>query len=298
MKHSLPPLDGLKVFEAAARHLSFRLAAAELCLSKGAVSYQIRKLEEHIQCPLFMRYTRQVYLTEAGQTLFKCTQEQFARIYETLSILKTNQHKQPVTIAATTYVAVRWLSSRIAQFNQHYPEIMVQFQHAVNSSQFNLKDVDIAIRWCRCNDNSKVKRLLELPMPLYPVCCPKLLERTGLSTHRKINQEAMTTTELSKIPLLCEAPSLDLWDAWFSVCGLNLNNPRRIISDANVRVQAAIDGQGFILADELMRNEMDNGLLIAPFKEELLGFGYALMCSPARVVNHNVTALREWLIKS
>ncbi len=298
MKHLLPPLDRLKVFEAAARLMSFSEAADELCLSRGAVSYQIRKLEEYIQCPLFKRGTRQVYLTDAGQTLLKSTQAQFAQLSRTLAELNTRQRNQSVSIATTTYVAARWLSSRIARFDQHHPDITVQIQHSVNSARFNLKDVDIEIRWCACDGRPRPERLLELPMSLYPVASPALLARAGLSARKKSSRAVLASQSFAHIPLLCEDRSLDLWQAWFAHGELSLNNPRRIISDANVRVQAAIDGQGLILADELMRNELDNGLLVAPFETQLQGFGYALLSSPARLVNENAIVLREWLLKS
>ncbi len=190
MKHSLPPLDSLKAFEAAARHLSFTLAAEELCLSKGAVSYHVRKLEEYIQTPIFKRRTRQVYLTEAGQILLKCSQQQFAQLSAVLATLNANQLIQPVSIGATTYVAARWLSSRIARFNQSHPDISVQILHSVNSPQFKLNDVDIEIRWCHCEEKPPPECLLQLPMPLYPVISPTLLARSNLSSQKSISISA------------------------------------------------------------------------------------------------------------
>ena len=106
MKHHLPPLDSLKAFEAAARHLSFSLAAEELCISKGAVSYQIQKLEAHIQSRLFNRLIRQVYLTDAGQSLFKTVQNQFIELDRTLGQINSDRNSQDITIAVTTYVAI------------------------------------------------------------------------------------------------------------------------------------------------------------------------------------------------
>jgi len=81
MKHPLPSLDALKVFESAARQLSFSEAARELCITKGAVSYQIRRLEEALDCALFQRTVRQVYLTRAGQQLLQTTQRNFSERY-------------------------------------------------------------------------------------------------------------------------------------------------------------------------------------------------------------------------
>ena len=88
MKHHLPSLDALKAFESAARHLSFSLAAQELCITKGAVSYQVRKLGESLDCALFRRAVRQVYLTDAGQQLLQTSQKIFDALTRTFEQIK------------------------------------------------------------------------------------------------------------------------------------------------------------------------------------------------------------------
>ncbi len=102
MKHRLPPLDSLKVFESAARHLSFSLAAEELCITKGAISYQIRKLEENIDCALFKRSVRQVYLTDAGQKLLHTTRRLFQNLEATIGQMRPHSGDHDVSIGATT----------------------------------------------------------------------------------------------------------------------------------------------------------------------------------------------------
>lgn len=299
MKHKLPPLDSLKVFEAAARNLSFSLAAEELCISKGAVSYQIRKLETHIQATLFNRYTRQVYLTDAGQNLLMTVQNQFTELEKTLQQINADRKNHDISIGATTYVAARWLSPRIAQFNQLHPDISVVFHHSVNSANFKLQDVDLAIRWESYDGSKKAAHStldLHLPMSLFPVCSPGLLERIGVTAETLLLDAAiMDQPDFSTLPLLCEDRSIDHWQVWYSSIGKQLSNPRHVISDANVRVQAAIDGQGLIMADQLMQNELDNGLLVPLFKQQLTGYGYTLMRSPMRNRNPNAQLLYEWL---
>lgn len=298
MKHPLPPLDSLKAFEAAARHLSFSLAADELCITKGAVSYQIRKLEEHLQCSLFKRAVRQVYLTDAGQALLKTTQQLFQELGKTLSQLSGENQQAGVSIAATTYVAARWLSSRISQFNEQHPDVTILLQHSVNSADFKLGDVDLAIRWGPCKQRADRNRFGEIPMGLFPVASPALLERYGINPATPLTVAALQQAPLNQLTLLCEDRPQDNWQEWFDAADTDhavLNNPRRVISDANVRVQAAIDGQGLIMADDLMRNELNNGLLIAPFLEKLEGYGYALMCSPTRIHGDNARLVKDWL---
>ena len=274
MKHHLPPLDSLKAFESAARLLSFSQAAEELCISKGAISYQIKKLEEHIQCSLFKRTVRQVYLTDGGQALLQTTRRLFLELDDTLQHLPGEHQRSGVTISTSTYVAARWLSPRISEFNERYKDIEVRLLHSVNSVDFKLTDVDMAIRWQRCDGANDTGQFDQLPMPLFPVIAPKLLRGLGINDGAVVDVSAMVNGPLSSVPLLCEDRSLDLWSEWIKAAlpdtDVVLPNPRRVISDANVRAQAAIDGQGFILADKLMNNEIENRSLVKPFREFLL----------------------------
>ena len=297
MKHTLPALDSLKAFEAAARHLSFSLAAEELCITKGAVSYQIRKLEENIDCTLFKRSIRQVYLTDAGQKLLQTTTRFFTEMEQTIDQLAHTDNELSVSVAASTYVALRWLSPRIARFNEHNPNVSIVFKHSVNSDEFKLQDVDIAMRWCRCDTRSNRNHITQMPLPLFPVCSPGLLEKIQPAMVKgKLKKRTFCRPEFKSIALLCEDRRLDLWQHWYGEKAPPLTNPRRIISDANVRTQAAIDGQGWTMADALMQQELENGTLIAPFEHQLEGYGYALMAPPGRHMNQKVKALRNWLM--
>lgn len=297
MKHVLPALDALKVFEAAARHLSFSQAAQELCITKGAVSYQIRRLEEDLDCALFRRSVRQVYLTNAGQQLLQTTQQAFAKLTATLQKIRPGESVHDVLVGATTYVALRWLSPRISSFSERYPDISILLQHSVNAEDFSIQEVDFAIRWCSMEGMSGRNRVLEMPMPLFPVCSPALLERYGGELPVSVLQPSdLGRAPLNSIPLLCEDRSLDLWQTWYGEGQLPLQNPRRIIADANVRAQAAVDGQGWTMADALMQRELEVGDLMAPFGHQLQGYGYAIQSSPGRFISQNALELRRWLV--
>jgi len=250
MKHPLPSLDALKVFESAARQLSFSEAARELCITKGAVSYQIRRLEEALDCALFQRTVRQVYLTRAGQQLLQTTQRNFAELSATLEQIRPGDSAHDVLIGLTTYVALRWLSPRISSFNQANADISILLQHSVNDENFRIEDVDFAIRWGQMEGKTSQSRPLELPMPLFPVCSPGLLKRHNADS-AAISLEAndISASALASIPLLCENRTLDLWQAWYGRQERPLKNPRRIIDDAKVGTQAAVDGQGWTMAE-------------------------------------------------
>ncbi len=196
-------------------------------------------------------------------------------------------------------MALRWLSPRVARFSELNPDVSIVLQHSVNSEDFKLQDVDIAIRWSTCDGRKDRSRLLEIPMPLYPVCSPKLLQRFALKNPAiKLNSEQISQPPFHTIPLLCEDRRLDLWQAWYGEQPHPLQNPRRIIADANVRTQAAIDGQGWTMADTLMRGELASGGLLAPFEHQLEGYGYILMASPGRYLNRKAREFRDWLLEA
>jgi DNA-binding transcriptional LysR family regulator len=298
MKHALPSLDALKVFESAARQLSFSRAAQELCLTKGAVSYQIRRLEEALDCALFRRAVRQVYLTDAGQQLLQTTQQLFAELKQTLARIGPGDSGSEILVGVTTYVASRWLSPRLAAYNERNPDTPILMQHSVNEADFRLQDVDFAIRWCEMEGQTRSSRLIELPMMLYPVCSPALLERVELSSRDgKLAPVDLALPPLDETPLLCEARALDLWAAWYGEQQTPLSNPRRVIADSNVRTQAAVDGLGWTMADSMMQRELDQGLLVDPFEHRLEGYGYAIQAAPGRFVSQAALELRNWLLE-
>lgn len=285
MKHVLPNLESLKVFESAARQLSFSQAASELCLTRSAVSHQIKKLETETGVVLFKRRTRQVLLTDAGQQLYQPVQDCLYELTRTFEGLKTSGARD-ITIAVTTYVASRWLSPVVTGFCEQYPGAALQFQHTVNSPGFDIRQVDIAIRWGPCIGETDRNRLREMPMNLYPVANPALYQHIA----------SVDDPGLSGAILLCEDRSQDLWNEW-SKGHLRLEgNPRRVIADANVRVQAAIDGQGLILADDLMRPEISSGALVRIGQRELGGYGYSIMSPVSSRKRPEVKALLDWLV--
>jgi DNA-binding transcriptional LysR family regulator len=286
MKHSLPPLESLKVFESAARNLSFSQAADELCITKSAVSYQIKKLETQLALSLFKRNIRQVLLTDAGQQLFQSTQRVFSDLKQSIGQLSPSDGA--ISIAVTTYVASRWLSPLVTDFCISNPDISLKFQHSVNSRRFNLEDVDLAIRWGHCGLENNRTRLFEIPMPMFPVCSPRLMDEI---THqgRWLN--------FSNATLLCEEREQDLWQEWAEEEYQLNSNPRRVIDDANVRVQAAIDGQGIVLADAMMQSEINSGNLVILSGQELTGYGYVLSQSKAGLKKKAVQELKRWLVR-
>ena len=288
MKHPLPPLDALKVFEASARHLSFSKAADELCLSKGGVSYQIRKLEQTLNLVLFKRSVRQILLTDAGQQLFQVTQQVFRELNDTIQRLgQGHDSGNRLVIGATTYVAARWLSPRVTAFCQEHTHINVTFQHAVNDADFELTAVDLAIRWGPCDITSNTNVLHQLPMPMFAVCNTEIAHQLP---------KKLAADSLQGQTLLSEERQQDLWLEWAGDKHFLEKCNVRVISDANVRVQAAIDGQGLMLADDMMINELRNQSLQRVYNQQLTGYGYAIMRDPNRMHSLASRLFQDWLL--
>lgn len=289
MKHSLPPLESLKAFEAAARHLSITLAADELCLTKGAVSYQIKRLEQHLGHALFKRTTRQILLTDAGQVFYQTTQKIFEDLSSQIRQLNQN-HQHSLVIAVTSYVALRWLSPKLASFCAQNPDINVIIQHAINQPNANQQGIDMSISWQECLDGFNSDTKIQLPMPMFAVASQSLIARYQLLAGGLDAPENLGQAPFNSIPLLCEERDLDMWQLWCH--GQPLANPRHMIEDANVRVQAAIDGQGIMLADALMQNEINNHSLVGVSTHQLTGYGYAISTHSSQA---QVQLLMQWL---
>ncbi len=201
-----------------------------------------------------------------------------------------------MTIAISTYVAVRWLSRKLVGFSELYPQINVLLQHSVNDENFNLQEVDLALRWCDDKKCEVAECVASAAIDMYPVCSPLLLRKQGVTSTTSIDEALFEQDPLNETLLLTEEHNQDCWQQWFNLAEVRLHNPRRLIKDSDVRVQSAIDGQGWMLADQLMHNEQNNQLLIAPFDKVLKGYNYALLCHPKRILRSNALKLKQWLV--
>ncbi len=282
-----PSLKALHAFEAAARHGSFNEAAAELSVSPGAISYQVKQLETSLEIRLFYRRTRQVELTDAGLRLYRTVHQLFRELDEELAQLSPRKGGSPLTVSVSTYFVTRWLSPRLGEFLNGHPHITVRLQHSVNDPDFTVEDVDPAIRWGDGRwPHSQSEPLIELPM--IALCAPSLLD--GEFGIRQ-------PTDLIHHTLLHDQPGIDYWSEWLQLAGLD---PRDtpcgpVIVDPNVRVQSAIDGHGLVLGNSLLLTDIESGRLREPFDIRLEGYGYYLVYSEHAKRNERFRQFRQWL---
>jgi len=285
----MPSLKALQAFEAAARHGSFKRAAAELALSPGAISYQVRQLESHFDTSLFVRTSRKIALTQKGKDLFHtATRLSHEFDYEMQRVFPKHAQNS-LTIGASTNVVTRWLAPRLGSFLNAGPKITLNLQHSVNEPDFSISQVDLAIRWGQGRWPDGESELL-IPLPMIALCSPDLLS----NGHESSNPE-----ELLQYVTLHGADGDDHWPLWMEAAGLSPERLQKgpMIVDPHVRIQSAIEGQGFVIANHLCQPEIESGRLIEPFSVRATGLGYYLVYDKTQAQSESFKLFRHWLLK-
>ncbi|CAH0525046.1 transcriptional regulator GcvA [Vibrio hippocampi] len=289
MSRRFPPLNALKVFEAAARHLSFTRAAEELFVTQAAVSHQIKLLEEHLGLKLFRRRNRSLLLTEEGQSYFLDIKEIFSSLAEATDKLLERSEKGALTISLPPSFAIQWLVPRLADFNQQQPDIDVRIK-AVDMDEGSLTDdVDVAIYYGRGNwPGLRADKLYQ--EFLVPLCAPALLLGS---------KPLDTLTDLSQHTLLHDMSRKD-WKQFAKqnqIEGINVNQGP-IFSHSTMVLQAAAHGQGIALGNNVLAQpELDAGRLIAPFDEVLVSKNaFYVVCHDKQADMGRIATFRDWML--
>ncbi|MGP9800470.1 transcriptional regulator GcvA [Rheinheimera sp. NSM] len=289
MARRLPPLNALKAFETAARHLSFTKAAEEMYVTQAAISHQIKALEDHLGLKLFMRKNRSLLLTEEGQSYFLDIKEIFLQLHESTEKLLARGAKGSLTVSLQPSFAIQWLVPRLNQFSEQHPDIDVRIK-AVDLDEGSLTDdVDVAIYYGRGSWRNLHADKLHTEY-LLPVCSPLLLNST------KPLQEP---TDLQYHNLLHDG-SRRAWKAWFTTQNFKHFNVNQgpIFSHSSMVLQAAIHGQGVALAHNVLaRPDINSGRLIVPFNHVLISKdAYYLVCRESQTELGKITAFRQWMV--
>jgi DNA-binding transcriptional LysR family regulator len=279
--------DGLRLFDVVARHLSFTAAAAELNLTKGAVSYQISRLETDLGFAVFDRGPRGVALTEKGERLRQASQAAFRDLDREIAELRDEGHGR-ITIAMATYFASRWLSPRLMTFISSHPKVALRVQPLIDLIDLTAHDIDMAIRWGK-GDWRDLEIEPLLPCPAFPTAGAAIAARVA---------EGGLEAVLPDLPLLHDRDGSEAWRDWHRAAGLAYR-PRRdglVVPDPNVRVQAVIDGQGVALYDRLVADEVTAGRMFQISAVELSDYGYYLAYPKGALSNPSLKAFRDWIV--
>ncbi|AWK40600.1 transcriptional regulator GcvA [Photorhabdus laumondii subsp. laumondii] len=290
MSKRLPPLNALRVFDAAARHLSFTKAAEELFVTQAAVSHQMKSLEDFLGLKLFRRRNRSLLLTEEGQSYYLDIKEIFTAINEATRKLQARSAKGALTVSLSPSFAIQWLVPRLSSFNLAYPGIDVRIQAVDREEDKLADDVDVAIFYGRGNwPGLRTDRLYA--EYLLPVCSPSLL--TGENSLK-------TPADLARHTLLHDSSRRD-WQAYVRQLDMQQQiNVQQgpIFSHSAMVIQAAVHGQGIALANNVMaRTEIDAGRLVCPFNDVLVSKNaFYLVCHDNQAELGKIAAFRQWVL--
>jgi LysR family glycine cleavage system transcriptional activator len=289
MSRKIPPLNALKAFEVAARHLSFTRAAEELYVTQAAVSHQIRSLEEFLSMKLFLRKNRALLLTEEGQSYYSDLREIFTALQDATQRLLAKGSKGSITVAMPPSFASQWLVPRISNFSIHYPDIDLRIKAVDFDENFLLDDIDVAIYFGRGKWQGLRADKLHTEY-LTPVCSPMLFH----------GEKPLNELDDLRYHQLLHDSSREGWKNWlreFDVLGVNVNQGP-IFSHSMMVVQAAALGQGIALCDSILaRPEIRAGRLIRPFAQKLITKdNYYLVCHQSAAELGKIVAFREWLL--
>ncbi len=283
----LPPLTTLPVLEAAARLQSFSAAAAELNVTHGAISHQIRSLEESVGVALFARQGRRVVLTAEGAAFAAAIRGALSKVSEAVEALSPIERERKLKISVLPSFASRWLMPRLGKFLEANPQYEISVEANQTKSNFTSDGVDVAIRfgagpWPGLHSERLAGD------SYFPVCSPKF-RRGKLPTK---------PAQLVGLRLFRNDP--ELWEKWFAAAGLQATpNPTGIdYNDAAIFLQQAIAGEGIALTRRsLIADDFSNGKLVRLFDIEIKSENdYHLVCLPQNANSRRVRAFRDWMI--
>lgn len=291
---SLPPLNALKAFEAAARHLSFTKAAVELNVTPAAVSHQVRALEDVLGVPLFRRLTRALRLTDAGQGALPYLSRGLDQLARGVEEIRSHRDGGLLTLSVSPSFGVMWLVPRLDRFRALHPDIEIRIDGTDRVVDLDRDDVDVALRYGPGGYTGvRVDRLFGQVNT--PVCAPALLEGpTPLHAPEDLRRHTLLHIDWKD----AEAS----WRMWLLAAGVTeidaSAGPR--FSSESMAVGAAIEGQGVALVgDMLVADELASGRLVRPFDRSFgtpLTFAYYLLSAPEKRASPKVRRFRDWLL--
>lgn len=312
MSSRLPPLNALKAFEAAARHLSVKKAAHELSVTPAAVSHQIKALEDHLGVQLFHRLNRALELTEAARACLPKLREGFDNLAQAVQRLRAHQGGGTLMVSAAPSFAARWLMPRLHRFLESKPDVDVRISARLRqisqgvrkaaaaeiaSVEAWLADSDVAILYGHGDyPGLRVDKLISLSVT--PICSPRLvthphhplLRPADLKHHLLLHDD---TGELYD--------GMSFWAVWLKAAGVEDVDLRRgpHFSHAVLAFEAAVEGHGVVATmPVLAETDLHSARLVTPFALRVpLASAYYLVCSQEAAKRPAVAAFREWLLE-
>lgn len=291
----LPPLKSLQAFEAAGRHLSFTEAARELNVTPGAISQQIRLLEEFLEIKLFKRMNRLIVLTDVGQLFLPMISAGFEQFSEAVNLVRQRRSDGPLTITSAPSFVSKWLIPRLARFKSLHPNIDVRIDTSDRLVDFQHEDIDVGIRF---GDGvyPELDTVFLFSFDLIPVCSPELIrEGKGLKKVSDLKNYTLLHSNYDELD-----PGWPDWAMWLRVVNAEgVDSDHGIyFNQSDLLFQAAMEGQGVaLLASVMAEPEIAAGRLVQPFTARLpVKLNYHLVTTPHKAGIEKVAAFREWVL--
>ena len=277
------PLNALRAFEAAARHLSFTRAAVELCVTQAAVSHQVKILEQRLGATLFRRLPRGLMITEEGQALLPALQESFDRMADMLDRFEGGHVRQVLKLGTVGTFAVGWLVPRLADFHQRYPFVDLRLSTNNNRVDIAAEGLDYAIKFGNgAWNDTEAETLFEAPLSL--LCIPSIAD------------QLKSLVDVAAQPLL-RSYRADEWPSWFAAAAVAPPPIHGLVFDSSIlMVEAALQGAGVALAPPLMfSRQLAAGALRQPFPVSISKGSYWLTRLKSRAPTPAMEIFRGWL---
>ncbi|MCW3784468.1 MULTISPECIES: LysR substrate-binding domain-containing protein [Albidovulum] len=290
LRSLIPSPHSLFVFEAAARHLNFKNAAAELNVTQPSVSQSIRALERHCGTQLFIRENRGVQLTEAGRLLYDSVRFGFHRIEESLRTLSSTETRY-LTFAASTSVAAHWLMPQLYKLQQDHPNLRIKVVTTDRDIEPD-SEIDLTI-WIRDRDFRRPNSWYLCDEVVFPICAPKYLADhpcigtvSDLTNHRRLHAFDRFRKRMS-------------WAEWLARVGVETDEtqPDMVFNDYQLTLQAALAGEGLALGWSLTSALLlHNTQLVRPLPTEInTGNAFFLIAAPGATLTGELDALIAWI---
>lgn len=277
------PLNALRAFEAAARHLSFTRAAIELCVTQTAISHQVKLLEERLGTALFRRLPRGLMITDEGLALLPTLRDAFDRMADILERFEDGHLQEVLTVGAVGTFAIGWLLPRLSVFQERYPFIDLRLSTNNNRVDIAAEGLDYAIRFGNgaWHDTDAEELFFA---PLSALCIPAIARQLA-SPHDIAHQT------------LLRSYRTDEWPEWFVEAGVPIPRIKGIVFDSSVpMVEAALQGEGVALAPPLMfQRHLSSGTLVQPFPMTVSKGCYWLTRLKSRPVTSAMASFADWL---
>jgi LysR family transcriptional regulator, glycine cleavage system transcriptional activator len=289
----LPSLNGLRAFDAAARHLSFTRAAGELNVTQTAISHQIRRLEEQLGVKLFVRRNRALLLTREAQGYWPAVRTAFEDLRRATARLQRPDRDELLTVSTTASLAAKWLVTRVATFQDAHPTIEVRITTSTHLVDFQREEVDMAVRYGRGHWPGLRARWL-MAEDIFPVCSPSLL---------KDARPLRCPEDLAHHTLLHASISREDWRLWLTAAGLPVSLALRRglnFDQSFMALQAAMEGLGVALGrTRLVERDIAAGRLVVPFDVMLPSDAGFYIVAPEETADMpKIRLFRDWLVES